>query len=137
MNIEINGVTLQAEFMDADFMLAYEMASKDLATEANENKRKQWDTAAAGFLAYCECVDRYFDAVFGEGTADQLFGGNHNFKERMLAVEAIQKAADAAKKEFNDLTNKYTQRQKQNGFNSMQGHNKKQHYNNNQRRDQT
>ena len=46
MNIEINGVTLQADFMDADFMEKFEPAINKTREEINAGKAMQGMTAA-------------------------------------------------------------------------------------------
>lgn len=125
MNIEINGVTLQADFMDADFMERFEPAVYELRDQINASKTMQGSTAAK-YKAMNQTIEDAFNKIFGDGTADSIFQGSKNVMVHLEAVAKIEEAQRIEKKQFNDLSNKYTQRQKQNGFNSMQGHQKKQ-----------
>lgn len=125
MNIEINGVTLQADFMDADFMERFEPAVYELRDQINASKTMPGSTAAK-YKKMNEIIEDAFNKIFGDGTADSVFQGSKNVMVHLEAVAKIEEAQRIEKKQFNDLSNKYTQRQKQNGFNSMQGHQKKQ-----------
>lgn len=123
MNIEINGVTLQADFMDADFMDKFEPAIYEMRDGINASKTMR-GSIAARYKAINQTIERCFDNIFGEGTADGIFQGSKNVMVHLEAVARIEEAQSAEKKQFNNLSNKYTQRQ--NGFQSMQDHQKKQ-----------
>ncbi|MEZ3506307.1 MAG: hypothetical protein K1W10_05075 [Lachnospiraceae bacterium] len=128
MNIEINGVTLQADFMDADFMEAFEAAAQDTKSEINSSKTMK-GSVAAQYRAINQIVENFFDGVFGEGTAESIFQGSKNVMVHLEALARINEAQRDEKKKFNDLSNRYTQRQ--DSFRSMQGHQKKQNRQNN------
>ena len=123
MNIEINGVTLQVDFMDADFMETFEPAIYELHKSINTGKNMP-GSVAAKYKAMNQTIETFFNAIFGEGTADSIFQGSKNVMVHLEAVAKIEEAQRAEKKQFNDFSNRYTQRQ--NGFQSMQGHKKKQ-----------
>lgn len=123
MNIEINGVTLQADFMDADFMEKFEPAVYEVRDRTNESKTMQ-GSVAAKYKLMNQSIETCFNKVFGEGTADSIFQGSKNVMVHLEALARIEEAQRAEKKQFNDLSNKYTQRQ--NSFQSMQGHKQKQ-----------
>ncbi len=123
MNIEINGVTLQADFMDADFMDKFEPAIYEMRDKINASKTIQ-GSVAARYKAMNQAIESFLDKIFGEGTADSVFQGSKNVMVHLEAVAKIEEAQSAEKKQFNNLSNKYTQRQ--NSFQSMQGHQKKQ-----------
>ena len=132
MNIEINGVTLQADFMDADFMDKLEPALAETQRKIANGKMQQYSSISAAYRALNEVMENFFDQVFGAGTSDRLFNGSQNVMEHMKAVAVINDQCNSAKKEFNDFTNRYSQRARAGGFNSMQGHNKPQKYQNRQ-----
>jgi hypothetical protein len=111
MDIQINGVTLQCDFMDADFMEPYEQATIEMQAAAARQKNQHYDSAAKAMIAQCDVVNDYFDGIFGEGTAAKVFGGSHNLMTHLQAVSDLTDYAMKAKKEINDFTNKYTQRQ--------------------------
>lgn len=112
MNIIINSVTLQGDFMDADFVGPYEEATRKMQATAAESRGKQYANLAEGYLDQCRTVDEYFDDVFGPGTAAKVFqGAEHNIMVHLKAVEQLTDWAQGEKKKLNDFTNKYTQRQ--------------------------
>ena len=79
---------------------------------------------AAGYDALNKALDRFFNKVFGPDTSEQLFGGSRNVMIRMEALAKVDQLAKESRKQFNDFSNRYSQRQQQNGFNSMRGHKK-------------
>ncbi len=123
MNIEINGVTLQVDFMDADFMEKFEPAVYKVRDKINESKTMQ-GSVAAKYKLMNQSIETCFNEVFGEGTADSIFQGSKNVMAHLEALVRIEEAQKTEKKRFNDLSNKYTQRQ--NSFQSVQGHKQKQ-----------
>ena len=122
MNKEINGVTLQADFMDADFMEVFEPAIYEMRESINASKTMK-GSVAAKYKVMNQVVETFFDTVFGEGISDSIFQGSKNVMEHLEAVAQIEELQRNERKQFNNLSNKYTQRQ--NGFQSMQGHQKK------------
>lgn len=112
MDIVLNGVTLQGDYMDADFMEVFEAAMREVITTAEAKKREQFPTVAAAFRAQCEVVDTCLDKIFGEGTAAKVFQGKMNVREHFQAIEDLGSWAAGERKNFNDFTNRYTQRQR-------------------------
>lgn len=123
MNIEINGVTLQGDFMDADFMEKFELALYEMQDGINQSKAQK-GSVAAGYRQLNNCVENFFNTVWGADTSDRIFSGSKNVMVHLEAVTRVEEAQRAERKQFNDLSNKYTQRQ--NSFQSMQGHKQKQ-----------
>ena len=112
MDIIINGVTLQGDFMDADFVGPYEEATKKMQEKAAASRGKQYASTAEGYLDQCKTVDEYFDDIFGPGTAAKVFqGAEHHLMVHLKAVEELTNWAYGEKKKLNDFTNRYTQRQ--------------------------
>lgn len=126
MNIEINGVTLQADFMDAGFMETLEPALKDVQQQMVTLRTKKHDSVAAGYRELNQLIEGFFDRVFEPDTSYQIFNGSQNVLMHLEALAKVQDQSKRATKEFNDFTNRYSQRQKASGFNSMQGHQQKQ-----------
>lgn len=124
MNIDINGVTLLVDFMDADFMEKFEPALHEMRRGINESKNMK-DSVAASYRALNQAVEIFFNTVWGDESSDRIFGGSNNVMVHLQAVSRINDAYKADRKQFNDFSNKYTQRQ-QNGIRSMQGHKPKQ-----------
>ena len=97
MNIEINGVTLQADFMDADFMDKLEPALAETQRKIANGKMQQYSSISAAYRALNEVMENFFDQVFGAGTSDRLFNGSQNVMEHMKAV-AVMNSATAQRK---------------------------------------
>lgn len=112
MDIIINGVALQGDFMDAAFAGPYEEATRRLQIEAAENQKKQYKSFADSIREQCAVVDEYFDNIFGEGTAARVFeGAEQHLMVHLQAVEDLTNWAQGERKKLNDFTNRYTQRQ--------------------------
>ncbi len=126
MNIEINGATLQADFMDADFMDVFEPAVHKVRDDVNNCKAMEDCSTAAKYREMNRCVEDFFDAVWGQGTSAGIFAGSNNVMRHLEALGAIDAAFKAENKQLNDASNKYAQRQNKNSFYSGQGHQGKQ-----------
>lgn len=112
MDIIINGVTLQGDFMDAAFAGPYEEATRRLQIKAAESQKKQYASFADSIREQCAVVDEYFDGIFGEGTAARVFeGAEQHLMVHLRAVEDLTNWAQGERKKLNDFTNRYTQRQ--------------------------
>lgn len=118
---------MQADMMDAGFMEVLEPALADVQRKIAQGKTQQYGSVAAAYRALNEIMEKFFDDVFGAGTSDRIFNGSQNVMDHMKAVAAINEQCNSAKKEFNDFTNRYSQRARANGFNSVQGHDKPRH----------
>lgn len=110
--IIVRGQELEGDFFDADFMERYEKATVKMYEIATAGTEKKYDSVADAFRQQCEVARQYFDEIFGDGTSERLFGEKMNLKDHMEAIAELTDCAARSKKEVNDLTNKYTQRQK-------------------------
>lgn len=119
MDLIINGIKLEGDLMDADFMEKFESSMIKMRDSAQAKKRENFPTAAAIYRAQCEVVNTCFDEIFGDGTAQKLFGGKMNVMEHLKAIEKVSEWAAGERKTLNDFTNRYTQRQ-QNAVRNMQ-----------------
>lgn len=112
MEIIINGVTLQGDFMDANFVGPYEEATYKMQKKAAECQAKKYTSFAESIREQCATVDEYFDDIFGEGTSARVFeGAETQLMVHLKAVEDLTNWAQGERKKLNDFTNKYTQRQ--------------------------
>lgn len=119
MDLIINGIKLEGDLMDADFMEKFESSLIKMRDSAQAKKRENFPTAAANYRAQCEVVNTCLDEIFGDGTAQKLFGGKMNVMEHLKAIEKVSEWAAGERKTLNDFTNRYTQRQ-QNAVRNMQ-----------------
>ncbi len=134
MELQINGVSLECNFNDADFTELYEEATKAMQStviDLQNGKIAKGLSNADQMRKVCSVVNEYFDSIFGAGTAEQLFNGKNDMFDHLKAVEVITEAQNVAHKEFADFTNKYIQKaqaeqrrnQQQNvQLKSLQGH---------------
>ncbi len=122
MNIEINGVTLQADFMDADFMEKFEPALYTMRDGINESKNRKDQMVAAGYRDLNRCVETFFNTIWGDEASGRLFGNSSNVMLHLEAMARIETAYREERKQFNDFSNRYTQQQ--NSFRAAQGHKK-------------
>lgn len=76
---EVGGVTLTLDMGDAEVMDRYEAAFAQMAKD--EQAIAKDGRASDRIRAYCRMFHRLYDALFGEGTAEKLFG------DRMSATE--------------------------------------------------
>lgn len=110
--IVILGKQLDGDFYDADFIDAFEAATKKMRDRAAEGAQTKYESLGDAMRAQCKIAKDYFDEVFGEGTALELFGTGNNLKLHMQAIADLTEQAMKNRKETNDFINKYTQRQK-------------------------
>ncbi len=109
--ITICGKTFTADFMDADFMKVFEEKTYEFYERAKKNQTRKFASTYEGMMETCSTVEDYLDAVFGEGTSEELFNGTHNVQTHLEAVAELTDAHTKSKKEFNDFSNRYIQRQ--------------------------
>lgn len=110
--IVVLGKELEGDFFDADFMERYETATRDMHNKATDARDRKYEKVADAFREQCAVAREYFDRIFGDGTSKELFGDKMNLRNHMEAIAELTECVAGAKKEINDLTNKYTQRSK-------------------------
>lgn len=89
---EYNGVNLEVEMEDADFVDKYEAAFNKL--EETEKKLLKVGTKSEIVRGYCDMFYALFDDLYGPGTSEKLFVGKRNAK---LCDEAYGAFLDAVK----------------------------------------
>lgn len=107
MNINVLGVELEYDFFDADQMEVYERENRRVAEDIKEPAQYEDKSTAEAFRIQCSIVDRFFDAVFGDGTAKRIFHGKANLRDHMEAFGAVAQAAGEARAEFDAIEEKY------------------------------
>ena len=107
----LNGVELEYDFYDADQMEVFEnaveraMADVDKALEAKKQSQL--------IRGVCQVTIDMIDEIFGDGTADEVFQGETNFRKSMqvfnaLVKEKIRQEEEVSKvvEEMKDITGK-------------------------------
>ena len=106
---EFNGVVLDADFEDADFMETCEEAFRKMS---EREKKLQKDGTKSGIIReYCLLFYDFFDQVYGAGTGMQLFQGRYNSRlcDECYGVflDAIRAAAADTEKRKENMRLKY------------------------------
>lgn len=126
--MKIFDVELDFDFLDADQLEIYERENQRVAEDINEKSQYEGKSTADSLRIQCRIVDRFFDAVFGEGTAEKLFHGKNNIRDHMEAFGIVAQGARNARAEFDAMEDKYSpnraqrrQMERENGQNQKQG----------------
>lgn len=99
MTINISGVELELDIYDVDVYEKYEHEVNEVSRKVNEESPEGLSTAAS--LRYqCGVVKDFFDAVFGPGTAEELFHGKNNIRDTNDAYLTVIKAVSADMSEY-------------------------------------
>lgn len=106
--MNILGVELQFDFFDADELDVYERENQKVAEKIKEPTQYEGKTTAEALKIQCGIVNDFFDAVFGEGTAEKIFKGKNNIKDHMEAFAIVANEAMSCRDEFDAMTNKYS-----------------------------
>lgn len=106
-SITINGVELELDLMDADVMEKYETLNQEIVEKVKEPTQYEGLSNAEGMRLQCRHVDKFFDALFGDGTAQKIFGGGNNLGVRLEAFAQVSQMSGDIDKRVNELTNKY------------------------------
>lgn len=87
--MEINGIELELDIFDADVMAAYEQELATVAAQGEALQKQAGLSAAASIRAQCRLIADFFDHLFGEGTAQRLFGEKQHLLHSLDAFEAL------------------------------------------------
>lgn len=104
--LEINGVALEFDILDADTAERYESATEAVVKQLGELDLDKMSQAEA-IRQECYIVFDYFDAIFGEGTAKTIFGEKTNIGICAAAMEQVSNSAAEQNKAFSDRLTKY------------------------------
>ena len=107
--MKINGVELEVNFLDADFMEKIENCCRKVSEQAEKSKTELKNlTLSQQIKAECKIIKDFFDELFGEGTSEKIFQGKNDL---MLCLSAFQDLIEAKAKmqqEMNSLFAKYS-----------------------------
>jgi hypothetical protein len=100
--IEINGVELELDLMDADVLDSVQDALENLTMETEQSER-------VGDMVRQPCItiNTFFDSVFGEGAADVVFQGKMNLVKHMDAFTQVVAEIEKAPESINGQMDKY------------------------------
>lgn len=105
--MDILGVELKYDFFDADQLEVYERENQRVAEDIKEPTQYEGKSTADAIRIQCHIVDRFFDAVFGTGTAKEIFKGKANIRDHMEAFGIVAQGAMDARVELDAVEEKY------------------------------
>ena len=107
--MKINGVELEVNFLDADFMEKIENCCKKVSKRAEKGKSELKNlTLSQQIKAECQIIKDFFDEVFGEGTSEKVFKGKNYLKLCLSAFQDLIEAKAKMQQEMNSLFAKYS-----------------------------
>src|SRR5699024_5750846 len=107
--MKINGVELEVNFLDADFMEKIENCCRKVSKRAEKGKTELKNlTLSQQIKAECQIIKDFFDEVFGEGTSEKVFKGKNDLKLCLSAFQYLNEAKVKMKQETNSLFAKYS-----------------------------
>lgn len=106
--MNILGVELELDLYDADQLEVYERENRKVAETIGDHAQYEGKSTADAIRIQCRIIDRFFDAVFGEGMAKKIFQGKCNIRDHMEAFGIMAKAAEDSRLELDSIENKYT-----------------------------
>jgi hypothetical protein len=106
--LKIGNAEIKIDMFDVDFMAAYENFCKALADLKNEDYYNDCKSDTEKLIVSMDLYDDEMDKLFGEGTAEAMFGESHSLRPRINAIQTIQDECLKQKDEtdqFNQMAN--------------------------------
>lgn len=97
MKVEINGVPLEIDMADVDFIERYETAFERMAAEEAKLPKNGKNSSIA--KAYVAMFYNLFDNIFGEGAGERIFNGKRNIN---MCVEVYDRFFDICTKQVDE-----------------------------------
>lgn len=112
--MEFNGVELEIDLLDADIMEKYENNLNKIVEDVREPSQYEGKSNADKVRIQCKHVKRFFDTMFGPGTARRLFGDKNNLGHCMEAFGLAANLANQENDKTKDIMSKYSPERVQN-----------------------
>lgn len=106
--MNILGIELDYDFFDADQLEVYERENKKVVEDIKDPSLYEGKSNADALRMQCGIIDRFFDTLFGAGTAQRIFKGKANIRDHMEAFGIMSMGAMNARAEFEKTLDKYT-----------------------------
>lgn len=103
--LKINNVELELDIFDAETAELYE---NELDRIENEGKAPAGAKMSETIRVQCNAVFDFFDNMFGEGTAVDVFGERSNLMECLRAFELVVEHVGQQTEEAKKITDKYS-----------------------------
>lgn len=105
--MQVLGAELTLDFNDVDQYEIYERENKAVIDKVANKEQYVAISVAEGYRLQCRAIDTFFDNVFGEGTAQNIFKGKCNIKEHIEAFGIVSSEAAKSADELNRLASTY------------------------------
>lgn len=112
--ITFNGIELEIDLMDADTLEKFEDLLKRTSDDIAEMTQYEGLRGSEQMRLQCRHVNRFFDDLFGEGTAEKVFGTKCNLMEHMEAFGQAASMVNQMNDEVRAVKDKYDPKRVQN-----------------------
>lgn len=112
--LNIGGVDLELNLLDADVVEKYENVTKEMVANTQNPDNFKGLSNADQMRKLCGYVNSYFDELFGAGTSEKIFPKNNDLGVRMDAFAQTTALSGEAKKFMDNLQSKYNPQRAQN-----------------------
>lgn len=106
--VTINGVDLEMNMFDADFIEEFESGCNMVVTRVKDPEEMGGLSTADAIRKQCSIVNDFFDGLFGEGTSEKIFVRKSDIMEHMMAFETIVNEKKNADGEMAKFAGKYS-----------------------------
>ena len=105
--ININGIELEIDMMDADVVEKYEQFTEKLVKDMSEPTQYEGLSNSEGMKLQCRHIGGFFDSLFGFGTAKRVFKDSNNLGLHIDAFAQVTHLATSTKDEIYSIADKY------------------------------
>lgn len=105
--LEINGVKLAFDMLDADTAERYEQALVAMEKAVEMLNAKENMGLAENIRSQCQAIFDFFNVVFGEGADKKLFGDKANLGACMDAYDQVIDTANTQRLQYERRVEKY------------------------------
>ena len=104
--MEINGVSLELNVLDADELERYEKALATMQEQSQEDFSAP--SYSESIRMQCRIVHQFFDSVFGEGTSGSVFQGKSDLRACLQAASTVVEEANHQFSEIGEFAKQYS-----------------------------
>lgn len=101
--MQVNGKELELDIFELDTAERFETAMKTVHDKMQELNGQE-PGLADGIRLQCEAIADCFDAIFGKGTAANIFDGRVNLKLALQSFAELVEGANAQKADIGDMS---------------------------------
>ncbi len=105
--VTVNGIDLELDLMDANVMEKYEAMNQEIVNKVQSIDSEVVGSTADKMRRINDYVREYFDEIFGEGTAEQVFGNCQKMDVFLDAFGACAAASKGLNEQVEGITAKY------------------------------